>query len=60
MSECGVVVAATGERQIFLARRAAHTLERIEPDLPIDLFADTDPKDPVFDRVHSLLRAMIS
>lgn len=50
----GIVLAATGEKYNILARRAARGLRRVMPDVPIDLFSDNPPDDPVFDQIHKL------
>ena len=52
----GIVYAATGRPYVTLARRAARTVRRLMPDVPIDLYTDEAPDDPVFDRVHLLER----
>lgn len=50
----GVIFVATGDGYIKLALRAAESLKAVCPDLPIDLFADQDVKNGVFDRVVRL------
>lgn len=55
----GYIYAVTGEEYLILARRAARSLRRVDPDRPIDLFTDAAVEDPVFDRVHRLERVSI-
>lgn len=50
----GFVFAATGEKYVTLARRAAHTLRLATPDAQIDIFTDQDVSDTVFNQVHQL------
>ena len=50
----GFVFAATGEGYTALAIKAAHSLKAQCEDYPVDLFTDSDPKNPIFDRVHQL------
>lgn len=52
----GIILAATGERHLTLARRAARTIRPFAGGRPIDLFADRPLDDPAFDRVHLLER----
>lgn len=52
---CGAVFATTGADYTALARRAARTLARAMPGLPIDLFTDqAGLADPVFAAIHPL------
>lgn len=48
----GFIFAATGEKYIGLARRAAQNLRQAMPQASIDLFADQPVNDPTFDRIH--------
>jgi hypothetical protein len=51
----GVVVVATGtEKYVDLAARAAASVKRCCPGLPVDLYTDRAHDLPVFDRVHVL------
>ena len=50
----GIVFATTGPVYTAFARRAAHTVRGVMPDVPIDLFTDQDVADPVFDQVHAV------
>lgn len=50
----GFVFAATGEKYVLLARRAARNLRLVHPDAKIDLFSNLDIIDPVFDQIHRL------
>jgi hypothetical protein len=51
----GVVLVATGaEVYVALAARAAASVKRACPGLPVDLFTDRARDLPVFDRVHLL------
>ena len=51
----GVVLVATGaETYIELAARAAASVKRHCPGLPVDLYTDADRQLPAFDRVHRL------
>lgn len=50
----GFLFAATGEKYITLARRAARNLRAVWPDATIDLFCDTPLDDAVFDQIHQL------
>jgi hypothetical protein len=51
---CGVVFAATGDGYRRLAARAAETVRRHCPGLPIDLYTDLPGETNVFDRVEVL------
>lgn len=53
----GYIYAATGEKYVTLARRAARALRLIHPDAQIDLFSDEPLTDSVFDEIHILDRA---
>jgi hypothetical protein len=48
----GVVFGATGADYVALAARAAETVRRCMPGLPIDLFTDAAVDLPAFDRIH--------
>jgi Nucleotide-diphospho-sugar transferase len=51
----GVVLVATGaEKYVDLAARAAASVKRCCPGLPVDLYTDRAQDLPVFDRVHVL------
>ncbi|MEM9250210.1 MAG: putative nucleotide-diphospho-sugar transferase [Pseudomonadota bacterium] len=50
----GFVFAATGERYVAQARRAARSLRQHHPDAEIDLFTDAPTGDPVFTVEHLL------
>jgi Nucleotide-diphospho-sugar transferase len=50
---CGVLLVATGEGYRRLAARAAESVRRACPGLPIDLFTDADASGP-FDRVVTI------
>ena len=53
--DTGVVLVATGaESYVALAARAAASVKRACPGLPVDLFTDRERALPVFDRVHRL------
>lgn len=52
----GYILAATGDVYVELACNAAASLRTIVPDAQIDLFADREVPDPVFDQVHLLER----
>lgn len=52
----GVIMAATGERYMAMARNAAESVKRHSPALPIHLYADADASAPCFDRVTRLER----
>ncbi len=48
----GFIFAATGEKYIGLARRAACNLRQVMPQAQIDLFTDQPVEDATFDRIH--------
>lgn len=48
----GFIFAATGEKYVGLARRAAQNLRQIMPQAQIDLFTDQPVEDPTFDCIH--------
>ena len=50
----GFVFAATGDKYVTLARRAARTLKQVMPDVPVDLFTDLPVSDPTLSQIHSL------
>lgn len=50
----GFIFAATSEKYVNLARRAARSLRLVMPDAQVDLFTDADLVDPVFNRIHKL------
>lgn len=50
----GFIFAATGEKYVNLARRAARSLRQVMPDAQVDLFTDADLDDPAFDQIHKL------
>lgn len=54
MPSRGVLFVATGAGYRGLARRAAESVRRHAPDLPIDLFTDAACEADVFDRVVTL------
>ncbi|QQA42449.1 putative nucleotide-diphospho-sugar transferase [Pelagovum pacificum] len=54
MDDRGFVFAASGQSYTTCAVAAAKSLRRASPDLPIDIFTDSEVEDSVFDRVHPL------
>ncbi len=50
----GFVFAATGQKYLSFARRAARNLRAVSPTAQIDLFTDQEVSDDTFDRVHPI------
>ena len=50
----GVIFCATGERYVAMAKAAAAGIRKFDPNVPCDLFSDTDGPVEGFDQTHKV------